>query len=289
MSFWHRRKKDDTVWLIRQRPQARSRPAQLLLLAICLTALAPGLGLPWAQAAEPFVAPETPTTAAQPVNTRSMEEPLRLIRDARRAFAAVRDYTCTFIKQERIDGQLTPENVIQLKARTAPYCVELTWQQPRSQAGQVACYVDGKNNGKLRARGAGALGLVGFVSLDPNSPRAKGASKYSITEAGIGYLIERFAAGWELEQRLGVTDVRIDVGEFAGRPGLRVEATHPVRADGLLFYRSVVWFDQRTSLPMRVENYDWPASAGGPSELAEQFSFLDVALNVGLPDATFQR
>jgi hypothetical protein len=127
------------------------------------------------------------------------------------------------------------------------------------------------------------------VSLDPQSPRARGASKYAITEAGLGYLIERFATGWQLEDRLGCTDVRIEVGEFNGRPGLRVETIHPRKVEGLIFHRSVVWFDQMTNLPMRVENYDWPRVGETHCDLAEQFSFVNVRLNVGLSDEVFNR
>ncbi len=277
-------------WLIRPRPRSGPRPLLLFALVVGLTALSMTLDSPGNQAvAQSAPVAPAPATPSASVVTRSLEEPLRLIQEARRVYASVRDYQCTFIKQERIDGQLSPENVIQFRARTTPFSVNMLWQAPRSQRGQEACYVAGQNNGRLRARGTGALSLVGFVSLDPQSPRARGASKYSITEAGIGNLIERFAAGWQLEQRLGLTQVRIDLGEFAARPAIRVETTHPTRAPGLLFYRSVVWFDQQTSLPVRVENYDWPGHNDHTAPLAELFNYVDLRLNVGLPDSVFQR
>jgi hypothetical protein len=261
----------------------------IFILTSALAVVLMSTDVPWKHAAAEVI-PDTPsvtTTPSASVSTTSMEEPLRLIGEARKAFATVRDYRCTLIKQERIDGQLTPETVMQLEARTEPYSVHLRWQEPSALRGQEACYVEGKNNGKLRARAAGALGLIGFVSLDPDSPRARGASKYSITEAGLGYLIESFATGWEMEHRVGKTQVKIDLGEVAGHACIRVETIHPVKLEGLLFARSVVWFDQLTSLPVRVENFDWPHGEE-PGELAEVFNFVDIQTNVGLPDNVFQ-
>lgn len=279
-----------TDWVIRRRPPARFRPKLTVALTVGLIATLMLADLPWKHAAAEEL-PDAPVTTGTPstVATASMEEPLRLIAAARKAFAQVEDYQCTLIKQERSDGQLTPETVLQLSARTSPNSVLLRWQEPASLRGQEAVYVEGKNNGKLRARGAGALGLIGFVSLDPDSPRAKGTSKYRITEAGLGYLIERYAAGWRMERDLGLTRVKIDLGQFAGRGCIRVETTHPTKAEGLLYSRVVVWFDQVSHLPVHVENYDWPKNGQAEGELAERFSFVNIRTNVGLEDSTFVR
>src|SRR5262249_36985116 len=40
------------------------------------------------------------------------------IADCQARFARVNDYTCTFLKRERIDGRLRPQQVMQMKART---------------------------------------------------------------------------------------------------------------------------------------------------------------------------
>ena len=42
------------------------------------------------------------------------------IADCRDRYAQVRDYTCTFVKRERIDGRLTPQHIMIMKARTEP-------------------------------------------------------------------------------------------------------------------------------------------------------------------------
>jgi hypothetical protein len=288
--MWLRRSRRPTNWVIRRHPSAGPRPVLASVSTVGVILMLMAADLPWKHAAaEDMPSAPVVTDVTSTVATSSMEEPLRLIGAARRAFARVHDYRCTLIKQERLDGHLTPETVLALEARTEPNSVHLRWQEPTSYRGQEALYVEGKNNGKLRARGAGALGLIGFISLDPDSPRAKGNSKYRISEAGLGYVIERYAAGWKLERKLDQSLVKIDLGEFAGRACIRVEIDHPTRAEGLIYSRCIVWFDQLSSLPVHVENYDWPKDEHSPALLAERFSFVNIQTNVGLADSVFER
>jgi hypothetical protein len=114
-------------------------------------------------------------------------------------------------------------------------------------------------------------------------------SQHRITEAGIGNVIERFGQGWQKERGLGLTQVRIGECDFNQRRCTRVETTHPTNPDGVfVHYRSVVYFDPESCLPVRVEGYNWP-QAGGQPELVEVYSFVNLKTNVGLTDATFQR
>jgi hypothetical protein len=228
-----------------------------------------------------------PQSTTEP--TSPMQEPLRLITEARKAYEEVRDYTCVLIKRERVRGQLQPESVISMKVRSQPFGVYLRWQQPKNVAGQEACYVAGKNEGKMRVHSTGLLGVAGWVSLDPNDERAKKTSNHSITEAGIGNLIARFAKSWEREKDLNLTRVRVGEYEYNKRRCVRVEATHPDNRGGqFLTYRSVVYFDKETHLPIRVEAYDWPHQGGNTEgELLEVYSYVNLKLNVGLSDETF--
>src|SRR5206468_656157 len=109
--------------------------------------------------------PQVPTAAAPP--SAAMDEPLRLLAEARKAYQDVRDYTCVLIKKERMRGQVQPESVISMKVRCQPFSVYLRWQQPKTMTGQEACYIAGKNDGKMRVHSVGLLGVAGWVSLDP--------------------------------------------------------------------------------------------------------------------------
>jgi hypothetical protein len=65
---------------------------------------------------------------------------------------------------------------------------------------------------------------------------------------------------------------------------------HDNKASGKFqHYRNVVYFDQKTNLPIRVENYDWPKTPGSEGELIEMFSYVNMRLNVAIPDSVFNR
>jgi hypothetical protein len=219
----------------------------------------------------------------------AMDEPLRLIASARQTYQGIHDYQCLFVKRERLRGQLQPENLIEMKVLIQPFSVYLRWLAPHSTAGQEACYVAGRNNGMMRVHSTGLAGVVGFVSIDPRDPRATETSRHSITEAGIGNLIERYGQRWEVERQLNRTQVRIAEYMYNQKRCSRVEVAHPDRGNGQYsFYRSIVYFDQETHLPIRIENYDWPRAGGPPDgDLVESYSYVDLRLNTGLGPAAF--
>jgi hypothetical protein len=250
---------------------------------------APQAVSPAAPAAPTGGTPIPPTPVPQQ-QASPMDEPLRLIHEAQQAYQNVRDYTCLLIKQERVNGRLPPRNVMEMKVRTQPFSVYLRWIEPRSEAGQEVCYVAGKNDGKMRVHPKGVLGsFAGFISLDPNDPRARQTSKRSITEAGIGNMIERFARAWENERRLNLTSqVQVAEYDYNRRRCTRVEILHPDNGNGhFLYYRDILYFDKETHLPIRLEFYDWPRQTGDPGQLVEIYSFANMRLNVGLGDNVF--
>ncbi len=243
------------------------------------------LGLAAQQPGTPVAPPPQPP--ANPGRSGAMDEPLRLMALARQTFQGVQDYTCLLIKRERIRGQLQPDEVIQMRVRNQPFSVYLHWDAPRSMAGQEACYVVGRNNNMIRVHSTGLAGVVGWISLDPRDPRVLEHSRHSITEAGIGNLLDRYGQRWQEDQRLNVTDVRVADYVYNKRPCRRVEMIHPPGGP-FTYYRSVLYFDSETHLPIRVENYDWPRQRGSAEgELAEVYSYIDLRLNVRLGDDAF--
>ena len=187
-----------------------------------------------------------------------MDDALRLIAAARESYKGVRDYTCVLVERERMGGALLPDSVIQMAVRTQPFSVYLRGRG-RELAGQEACYVTGRNGGKMRAHLVGVLGVFGFISLDPDDPRAKATSRHSITEAGIGNLIERFAKRWDGERDPALTQVRVADYEYNKRPCTRVETVDPANPGG----RFPVLAERGL-----LRQGDAPAGAGGDLRLA---------------------
>jgi hypothetical protein len=239
------------------------------------------------------VPPQPPANAAAPqaapTPTHALDEPLQLLAAARQSYQNVRDYTCLFVKRERIKGQLQPESLIAMRARTQPFSVHLRWLSPKNLAGQEACFVAGRNNGMMRVRASGVLGAVGFVNLDPRDPRAQEHSRHTILEAGIGYLIEQYTQGWQQVRPYNRTQVRIAEYDYNKRRCTRVETIQLENIGGKVpFHRCVVYFDKEHRLPIRAENYDWPRPGGTQGgDLLEEYSYADLRPNVGLGEQHF--
>jgi hypothetical protein len=238
--------------------------------------------------------PPQPPAAQPPAQPQSpLDAPLRLLNEGRQTYQRVTDYTCTLISQERVRGKLLPENVIAFHFRNQPYSVYMKWIGPKDMVGQEVAYVHGRNKNQMRVyagnRGA-IVKMAGFVSIAPNDPKVLEHSNHIITEAGIANLMEQLARSWEAERRLGKTQVQMAEYEYAQRRCIRVESVRAERAQGVYCYRSVVYFDKETRLPIRMENYDWPRPGGPPQgELMECFSYINMRFNVGLTDQLFNR
>ncbi|HZT80457.1 MAG TPA: DUF1571 domain-containing protein [Gemmataceae bacterium] len=277
------------------RPADHSIPRTTCPARLWVYAAAGILGLLVASAATlpPRHAPAAPdpgpAAPAQPApSASSMDEPLRLIAAARQAFQGVRDYTCVMIKRERLKGQLQPDNIVEMKVRNQPFSVYLRWLQPKGLAGQQACYVAGRNNGMMRVHLTGLRGAAGWLSIDPRDPRARESSNHTITEAGIGNLIERCSRAWQAEKQMNVSKVRVGEYEYNNRRCTRVETIHPEKKDGRFqSYRTVFYFDNETHLPIRTEMYDWPRPGNPDGDLLEVYSYINMRLNVGLGDESF--
>jgi hypothetical protein len=218
----------------------------------------------------------------------SIDEALNLAYKAREKFRTVRDYRCTFIKREQVDGKLLPREFVEMKARTRPFSIYLKWQTPYD--GREVIYVHGQNDGKLLAHGTGVEKVVGgTVSLDPNGNKAMENCRHAITEAGIGNLIDQLISSGEAEKKLGKSQVEIrQNAKVDGRVCWLVKSTHPNDPKRFPYHRTKVFFDKEHGLPIRFEGYAAPKANSGPDgELIEEYTYRDLELNAGLTAMDF--
>ena len=236
----------------------------------------------------PVCAQTTPDVKT--VKTSPLDEPLALIAKGKQVYQNVQDYSCTMVSQERIRGKLQPEQVILFKFRNQPYSVAMKWMAPKKLKGQEVYFVWGKNDNKMRVLGSGIKRIAGFVSIGLQDPRAKANTNHSITEAGIWALMEKTRKDWERERQFN--RVKVEVGDFVfhKRPCKRVEVTYLQHVPEAYCYRTVLFVDSQTSLPVRVECYDWPTTGGqAGGDLKEVFSYMNMQYNLNLTDQDFIR
>lgn len=227
--------------------------------------------------------------AADIVAEPPIRRALRAIEECQARYETVRDYVCTFTKRERVNGHLTPLNVMTMKVRTQPQSVYLKFRQPRARAGREAIYIAGRNDGKLLAHDVGLGRLIaGTLWLDPTGPRAMEGCRHPITHAGIGPLLETLEQRWstELDPAESLVEFRdgLDVGS---RPCTCIATTHPHERPDFMFHQVRVFIDRELGLPIRFEAYDWPSSPTAAPELVEEYAYTDLKLNVGLGDVDF--
>lgn len=216
-----------------------------------------------------------------------LDQPLALARECQAAYAEVTDYTALFVKQERIDGKLSEPHYIDLKFRREPFSVYLRWRQPNS--GREVIYVDGHYEGKLIAHETGLKDAVaGTVELDPRSRRAMKNSRYPITNAGLGNMIDEMISTWTRERRYGEINVKILEGyKVDGRECTGIQIYHPTPRREFRFCLARIFIDNELKLPVRYEGYDWPRRRGGKPELVEAYTYTRLKINPGLSARDF--
>jgi hypothetical protein len=155
--------------------------------------------------------------------------------------------------------------------------------------GREAIYVQGRYNGRIVAHDVG-LGkiLAGTMHLDPHGSMAMEENRHPVTEAGIGTLIDTVARHWAVELTPGESVLSFDQDARVGdRRCTLIESVHPRRGAGFLFHKVKLYIDQERGLPIHFEAYDWPRHPGAAPELVEQYSYLDLKVNVGLREHDF--
>jgi len=203
--------------------------------------------------------------------------------------ANVRDYSCTIVKRERIDGKLGEHEYMFAKIRSQPFSVYLYFLGPDSVKGQEVIYVAGHNDGNMLAHaGSGVRAMVGTVSLKPQSMLAMQGNRYPVTEIGVENLARRLVEVAEHDKQFGECDVNFyPAAKVNGRVCTCVQVSHPVPRRNFRFHLARVFIDDELTIPIRYEAYDWPQEAGGQPVLLEEYTYMNVKINNGFTDADF--
>ncbi|QEL19100.1 hypothetical protein PX52LOC_06157 [Limnoglobus roseus] len=211
--------------------------------------------------------------------------------EAKMAYGKVSDYSGHVIHQDRVRGKLTPEQTAEIRVKMKPSSISLRYVGPSAMLGEELVHVSGRNAGKLRMKPAGSFGPGGFLSVDLSDSRAMAHTRHQATEFGIGPMIDMLDRQLVVENRLR-NAVQVSVAEYtyAGKKVMRFEVFTD-RAHALRYaYRTVVYVDKETKLPIRVEAYDQPTVSGSPTgELIESYSYVNLKFNQGVGDAIFEK
>ena len=194
-------------------------------------------------------------------------------------------YECTFSKKEVV-GRQTISQTKKMKVRHKPFSVYMQFQEPHE--GREVIFVDGKNNNNLLVHEAGFASLIGTLELPPEGSQAMAENRYPITKAGIQRMMEAVVTQWEEESKYGETEVKYFEDAKIGDLKCRViESSHPQPRKQFKFHMTRVWIEEQTGLPVRVQQFGFPAKSGAQPPVMEDYTFTNIKAEVRLTDRDF--
>ena len=208
----------------------------------------------------------------------------------------VRDYTATLVKRERVEGELQAYEYIYLKVRNpkpqVPFSVYMYFLKPADAKGREVIYIDGKHDNKMLVHegGGGIKGALPNLELDPAGFLAMKGQRYPLTEVGVENLMKQLLQRGNRDRAAGDCKVQFRKGaKINGRVCTLIQVTHPNKRAPYDFHIAQIFVDDELGMPIRYASYDWPKSDEARPELIEEYTYLNLKINVGLKDVDFSQ
>ncbi|MEM9646652.1 MAG: DUF1571 domain-containing protein [Planctomycetota bacterium] len=230
---------------------------------------------------------------------RPLDRALQIARDGLASCRAnINDYTCVLVKRENVGGTLGEQEYMYAKVLNRkvqngrivqPMSVYLNFLKPTTVKGREVIYVEGQNDGNLIAHEGGFKGkFLPTVNIPPTGMLAMRGQRYPMTEVGIENLILKLIERGEMARKY--PDVTCEFRRNArvkDRVCTVLQVTQPTQRPELLFYQAQIFIDDQLNVPIRYVAYDWPRRAGQQPQVIEEYTYLNVKVNVGLTKADF--
>jgi len=209
---------------------------------------------------------------------KALRQALKIVKASEKALEEIEEYTSVYLKVERSDsGKLRKEETILVKYRK-PNQIYMKWIKEPNK-GMELIYPVREN--KLLVEPGGVLDVfTPNLYLNPRDKLAMLYNRHPVTEADIGFFINRYAN--DFKKALKKNEARVVIknpSSILNRQATRVEVDLP--KEGYYCARSVVYFDNENNFPLHVEFYD------GMNKLFERYSFTQLNLKPQLKDIDF--
>jgi hypothetical protein len=198
-------------------------------------------------------------------------------------------YTCTFIKQERIRGELGGAQHIDVKFREQPFSVAMTWTK-NAPTGDKILYIEGRyrdDDGRSQMVVRPASGFLqalvgGSVKRLPDGKDAMKNTLRPCTQFGFRNSIQSLIDVYELARSRGESEESFGgfakVGDRQCFQLIRMlpdsDPTYPAK-------KTIVFVDTEWLIPLRIIGDNWQ------DELDCDYQFKNVDFGVSLSDADF--
>ena len=240
-----------------------------------------------------FTLPLPPNAAPHP-----LDRALIVVHEALASMRAnVHDYTARMAKRESINGQLGKTSFMDIKIRSprvavqgqqTPFSIYMKFLQPRDASGREMLWVDGRHDGNLLTHQSGGIIGHGTFELNPDGMMAMQGQRYPIYETDLENLLVKIIDQAMRDRAAGKCEVTYRDGVALNkRPCSLIEIVHHEKRTPYVFHKAQILIDDELNLPVRYTAYDWPKSPEAKPQILEQYTFLNLKINVGLTDEDF--
>ncbi|MBS3734032.1 MAG: DUF1571 domain-containing protein [Phycisphaerae bacterium] len=192
------------------------------------------------------------------------------------------DYSCTFVKQERIGGTLQEPQAIDVKFMESPYSVAMKWVENAPTADR-AIYVEGKWNNQVlfRLSNVALRAMMPSVLRKPEDPQVMKNTLRPISKFGFRRAMHSLLDTYRQAKDAG------DLGEsfgglkqVNGRNCAELIRTLPAKGD-YPAHITRTYIDLEYLVPIRIEGDGWDG------QLHSRYEYKNVRFNVGLTQEDF--
>lgn len=250
-------------------------------------------GTPAAIAAVPIIQKADSASFAQLIAANPLEA-LTVARDFHAR--TVRDYHCTFVKQELLPDGMSKEQVIGVKFQQQPFSIVMSWLRNPGKAVRVI-YVAGRwvdedavrpeeRDLALCQPGAIAAMFVKSVKQPIRGSRANEASRRYIDEFGFANALDLMIRFTRMAAERGELKLEFaGAAEFDGRPVWVLQRWTPFDGSkgGYPDAAAVYFIDQEWLVPVAIHSY----ADAERTKLLGRYEYRDVKINAGCTKADF--
>jgi hypothetical protein len=207
-------------------------------------------------------------------NNEAIKFSLLILQDGSRFLENVDTYTTIFNKQERINGDLSEVQTIEMKVRHEPsFSVYMKWKN--GDTGRQLLFNEEYEDKKMVVKLGGLKGrLLPAIKLEPTSARAMSESRYPVTEAGLLGMVRQLVSyrQTDIKNGHGVTCLRLPNRQWDERDCYCFLYNYHSPDINRTYRKSLVLIDTRYHIPLQVVNYTWTSETDGlsPEQIDEQ-------------------
>ncbi len=192
------------------------------------------------------------------------------------------DYTCTFVKQERMAGKLGAPQVVEVKFMDDPFSVYMKWVRNIPAAERIL-YVEGKYNNKMliKLKSSFLNILAGTVTREPDSKEVMEKTRRPVTMFGFKRALKSLLDVYsKAAERNDLTQSFGGYVKLNGRDAIVIVRKLPPEKD----YETAVtrtYIDLQYLVPVKIEGTNWDG------QLTGTYIYKDIKFNVGLNEDDF--